>query len=99
MHIIGVHCCLTFQNFETIGRNEDRLAWFVQTMVGATDALGKTAGTFRRTDMDNEIDIAPIDAHVERRGGDDGAQFLIRHRLLDLATLGGIKRTMMQGNR
>jgi hypothetical protein len=31
-------------------------------------------GALRRADMDDEIDVAPVDAEVERRGADHGAQ-------------------------
>jgi hypothetical protein len=49
--------------------------------------------------MDDEIDIAPVDAEIERRGGDDGAQLVGRHRRLDLAALADIERAVMQRDR
>ena len=66
-------------------------------MVGAADALQKPAGAFRCAEMNDEIDIAPVDAEVERRRRDDGAQLAGRHRRFDLLALGGVERSVMQG--
>jgi hypothetical protein len=41
-------------------------------VVGAADALQQAAGTLRRADMHDQIDIAPVNAEIERRGADDG---------------------------
>ena len=71
----------------------------VHAVVGAADALGKPACALRRADMDDEIDIAPVDAEIERRGGDDGAQAVGLHRLLDPAPLADIERAVMQRDR
>ncbi|MNX96237.1 hypothetical protein D3C86_1285470 [compost metagenome] len=68
-------------------------------MIGAADALGQAACALRRADMHNEIDIAPVYAEIERRGGDDGAQPVFGHGGLHPATLSSIQRTVMQGNR
>jgi hypothetical protein len=35
-------------------------------VVGASDALGEAARALRRADMHDEIDVAPVDAEVER---------------------------------
>jgi hypothetical protein len=40
-------------------------------VVGAADALDEALYVFRRADLDHEIDIAPVDAEVERAGADD----------------------------
>lgn len=68
-------------------------------MVGTTYALGKAAGTLGRADMHDEIDIAPVYAEIERGGGDDGAQLVIRHGRFHLAALARIQRAVMQCNR
>ena len=41
--------------------------------------------------MDDEIDIAPVDAEIERGCGDDRAQIAARHRSLDLTPLADIE--------
>ena len=71
----------------------------VHAVVGAADALGQPAGALRRADMDDEVDIAPVDAEIERRGGDDGAQAVGLHRLLDAPALADIERAVMQRDR
>ena len=68
-------------------------------MVGAADALRQAAGAFGRADIDDEIDIAPVDAKIQRRCADHGLQRARRHGRLDAAALAGIQRTVMQGNR
>ena len=54
---------------------------------------------FGAPDMDDEIDIAPVDAEIERRGADHGAQLSRRHRRFDLAPLADIERAVMQRDR
>jgi hypothetical protein len=49
--------------------------------------------------MDDEVDIAPVDAEVERRGGNDGAQPVFRHGRLHLAALADIERAVVQRDR
>lgn len=67
-------------------------------MVGAADALSDTARALRRTDIDDEIDIAPINAQIERRRTDHGFELARRHGGFDFAALAGIERAMMQSN-
>ena len=73
--------------------------WFVEAVVGAADALDQAARAFWRADVDDEVDIAPVDAEVERRGRDDGAQFAGGHRGFDLFALRGVERAVMQADR
>ena len=68
-------------------------------MIGAADALDEPARALRCADVDDQIDIAPVDAEIERGGGDDGAQGAGDHRCFDLAAPGCIERTVMQGDR
>ena len=46
---------------------------------------------FRGADIDHEIDVAPVDAEIERGGADHAAQFSLGHRVLDLAALGDVE--------
>ena len=55
-------------------------------MIGAADALDEPRGAFGRTHLDDEIDIAPIDAEIEAGGADERAQPARRDRRLDLAS-------------
>ena len=52
-----------------------------------------------RADMDHEVDVAPVDAEVERRGADHGAELSRRHRGLDLAPLARIERAVVKRDR
>ncbi len=49
--------------------------------------------------MDDQVDIAPVDAEIERRGGNDGAQLVLRHCRLDPPALADIERAVMQRDR
>ena len=71
----------------------------VHAVIGAADALQQPRCALGRADIDHEIDVAPVDAEVERRGADHGAQSADRHRLLDLAALRHVERTVMQRDR
>ena len=68
-------------------------------MVGAADPLHQARGALGRADIDDEIDVAPVDAEVERGGADHAAQLSRRHRVLDLAALGDVERAVMQRDR
>ena len=91
--------CTAFEHLEAVGRHQDRAARLVHAVVGAADPLGQPAGALRRADMDDQIDVAPVDAEVEGRGGDDGAQAVALHRLLDAPALADGERAVMQGDR
>ena len=95
----GLECCAAFQHLEAVRRHQDRLRRLVHAVVGAADALRQPAGALRRADMDDEVDVAPVDAEVERRRRDDGAQAVRLHRLLDAPPLGDIERAVMQRDR
>ncbi len=88
-----------FQNLEAVGGHEDRLRGLIEPVVGAADALDEAAGALRRTHMNDEIDIAPVDAEIERRGGDNRAQRARRHRRFHLAALQGVERAVVQTDR
>jgi len=52
-----------------------------------------------RGELDDKVDVAPVDAEVERRGADHGPQVATRHRRLDLAPLLGRQRAVVQADR
>ena len=90
---------LALQHLEAIGRNQHRLRRLVEPVIGAADALGQPRRALRRADIDDEIDIAPVDAEIERGGADHRLQPPGRHRRLDLAALRGVERAVMQRDR
>ncbi len=85
----------TLQHLEAVGRHQDRARGFVDAMIGAADSLHQPRGTLGRADIDHEIDVAPVDAKIERGGADHPAQFSPGHRVLDLAALCDIERAVM----
>ena len=68
-------------------------------MVGAADTLHQAAHALGRAELDHEVDVAPVDAEIERGGRHHGAQLADRHRRLDLAPLLDGERAVMQANR
>ncbi len=89
----------TLQHLEAIRWNENGAGGLIQPMIGAPDPLGEAARAFWGADIDDEIDVAPIDAKIERRGADDRLQPARRHGRLDLAALTGVERAVMQRDR
>ena len=76
---------LRFQIFEAVARHDDRFRRFVQTVVCAPDPLQQPRRALGRTHLDDEIDIAPVHAQVERGRRDQPPQPPVRHRRLDFA--------------
>ena len=88
-----------FQHLEAVGRHQHAARRLVHAVVGAADALQQPRRALRRADIDDEIDVAPVDAEIERRGADHRAQPAGRHRVLDLAALRHVERAVMQRDR
>jgi hypothetical protein len=70
----------------------------VQAVVGAADPLDHPRGPLGRGQLDDQVDVAPVDAHVQRRGADHGPQLAARHGRLDLAPLLGRQAAVVQGD-
>ena len=87
------------QHLEAVARHQHGARGLVEAMVGAADALDQAARALRRADVDDEIDVAPVDAEVERGGGDHGLERAGRHGRFHLAAARGIERAVMQGDR
>ena len=85
--------------FEAVARHDDRLARLVHPVVGAADALEQAARPLRRAHLDDEVDVAPVDAEVEARSSDDRPQAARRHRRLDLAPRLGTERAVVDADR
>ena len=95
----GVDRRATFENLEAVRRDEHALRRFLHAVIGAPDALQQPRGALRRADIDDEVDVAPVDAEVERGGAHDRAQPAGRHRRFDLAPLRHVERAVMQRDR
>ena len=86
------------QHLEPVGRDQGGAARLVEPVVGAADPLQQAGGTLGRADLDDEVDVAPVDAEVERGGADHGAQGTGSHRGLDLAALLDGEAAVMQAD-
>ena len=62
------------EHLEAVRRHQHRPRWRVVAVVGAADPLHQPLDVLRRTDLHHEVDVAPVDAEVERAGGDDPAE-------------------------
>ena len=75
------------------------MAGFVHAVVGAAGALQQPRGPLGRSHLDDQINIAPINAEIEAGSGDDGAQAARCHRRLDLLPGFGGKAAMVNADR
>ncbi len=90
---------VTLQHLEAIGRHKNGARRFVDAVIGAADSLHQARGALRRADIDDEVDIAPVDAEIERGSADHAAQPPRSHGVLDLAALRHVERAVMQRDR
>ncbi len=86
-------------HLETVRGNEDRARRRVIAVVRAPDPLHQPLDVLRRTDLDHQIHIAPVDAKIERAGGDNGAEVAGDHRRLDARALLSREASVMDANR
>ncbi len=77
-----------FEHLEAVGGHEEGFRRIVQAVIGAADALDEARRSFRRAHVDDQIDVAPVDAEVECGGGDDGADAALGHRRFHLVAAG-----------
>ena len=56
---------LAFQHLEAVGRDQDGARDFIHPVIGAADPLQQAGHPFGRTDLQDLIDPAPVDAEVE----------------------------------
>ena len=76
-------------------REDDALAHGVDPMTAAADALEPAGDRGRRLDLDDEINRAHVDAQLERRGRDEGAQGAGLQQIFDLHALRACDGAMM----
>ena len=89
---------MAFEHLEAVRGHEDGAGGGVVAVVGAADALDEALDVLRRADLDDEVDVAPVDAEVERAGGDDGAELPGDHGGLDLAAGLAGERAVVEGD-
>ena len=88
-----------FQHFKSVGRHQQGSRAFVKAVIGAANALSQATGPFRRADMYDLVNRAPINAQIQSRSTYDAAQVARRHRRLNFAPPLRGQRTVMQRNR
>jgi hypothetical protein len=88
-----------FHHLEAVGGNQHGAGWLVHAVVGAADALEQPRDSLGRADLHHLVHRAPVNAEIERGGGDDGAQLPRRHRGFHLAPLLDGEAGVMQPDR
>ena len=68
-------------------------------MVGTANTLNKPFHVFRSSDLNHQIDIAPIDSKVQTPGANDRPQGSGCHRGLNLLTLLAIQTAVVNRDR
>ena len=89
---------LAFQHLEPVGGDQDRLARLVHAVVGAANPLQQARYALGRPHLKHLINRPPVDAQIERGGGDHGAQTPLGHGGLDLAALADLQAAMVQAD-
>ena len=89
---------LCFQIFEAISGDQDGFRWLIHPVVRPAYPLQKPGAALRRTHLHDAIDIAPIDAEIERRGADERTQPALRHRPFNLAPRLRRQRSVVNAN-
>ena len=91
---------LAFQDFEAVGRargspgSASSMRWLVRPT-----RCSRRDDAFGRADLDHLVHAAPIDAEIERGGGDDRAQLAGRHGRFDALALRQVQAAVMQRDR
>ena len=80
-----VERCARLEIFEPVAGHDHALARLVEPVVGAADPLQQSRAALGRAHLDDEVDVAPVDAEVEAGGRHQTAQPSRRHRRLDPA--------------
>ena len=88
-----------FEHLEAVRRHQDGARGLIETVVGTADPLDETARPLGRPDIDTKVDIAPIDAEIERRGRHHGFQAAVRHGGFHLPALADVERAMVERDR
>ena len=74
---------------ELVARQRKQTAFrrAVDRVTGAPDTLQERGDTARRADLADEIDVADVDAELERCGGDERFQLAVLQALLGVEAL------------
>ena len=99
VHRNGVERGAAFQHLEAVGGDENALGRLIHAVIGAADTLHQSRRAFRRADIDDQIDIAPVDAEIERGGAHHRAQPALGHCGFDLAALRRVERAVVERDR
>ena len=91
----GIQCRLALDHFKAVGWHKQCFGGSVVAVIGATDPLHQSLDVLGRTDLDHQIDIAPVNSQIQAAGADDGAQVSAHHSGFDLFALPAIERAMV----
>ena len=95
----GFHGGDAFNHLKPIGGHQHGARRFIHAVIGAAHALQQPRDTFGRADLDDLIHIPPINAEIERGGGDHRAQLTRRHGRFHLAALVNLQAAMVECDR
>ena len=84
-----------FGEIVDVAGDEQTLGDAAHGVTGAADALKGAGDALGRGDHDDEIDGADVDAHFERRGTDDRAEFAAFEAVLDVEADAAIERSVV----
>jgi hypothetical protein len=76
---------LGLEIFEAIAGHDHAARRLVEAVIGAADPLQQARAALGRAHLDDEVDVAPVNAEVEAGGRNEGAQLARGHRRFDLA--------------
>jgi hypothetical protein len=88
-----------FDHLPAVCRHQKRLGGCVVAVIGAPDPLYEAFDILGRADLNDQIDIAPVDPQIERASADNRAQAACDHRGLDLFALLAREAAVMDADR
>ena len=89
----------TFDHLEPICRHQERLGRRVVTVIGPTDPLDQPLHVLGCADLNDEIDVAPIDTQIEAPRADHRPQIPAHHRRLNRIALIPREAPVVNANR
>ena len=92
----GCLSCAAFEHFKPVCRHKEGFGGLVHPVVGAANALDEAGRALRRAHLDDEIDLAPVDAEIEGGRADDGLELASGHGGLDALALVAGERAVME---
>ncbi len=94
----GLQRSLTLDDLEPVCGDQYSLGRRVVAVVGSSNTLDQPFDVLRRTNLYHKVHVSPVDTQIERARADNGAQFALGHRGLDLQALLARNRAMVDSD-